>query len=379
MISLTGFKRTTSNKHYILEIDGLRFFSIITVVLFHLNTAVAKFSGLGLEAALIQMGGPKTDFTLSWWWIRLDLGVKVFFAISGFVLALPFLKYYLGLTDKKVRIKEYFIRRLIRLEPPFILTLLLFYIVHIVFMHASALDLVKNFLIGLFYSHVLFMGEPNPINPVTWSLETEAQFYCLVPFILGLIFIFKKRIFSISLLVILIGISIVFKHYFYYNAFIGSTIASYFANFAMGIIACWLYLKKTTWFTLRSWQFDFLGLIATLGLFYFYKPQNEYINQIGFNISIFLVVITAFKGKALNYIYTRPAIYVVGGMCYSIYLIHYAFFHFSVPFTMKLWIDSISYNWNLIFQIAINLPLVLLISMIFFKYVEKPFMNINRD
>jgi peptidoglycan/LPS O-acetylase OafA/YrhL len=72
--------------------------------------------GLGLSNVLDEMGGAKTYFSTAWWWVRLDLGVKVFFAISGFILALPFLKYYFGLSDKKVQLKSYFIRRLTRLE-----------------------------------------------------------------------------------------------------------------------------------------------------------------------------------------------------------------------------------------------------------------------
>ncbi len=83
----------------------------------------SKEIGLGLPSALIKMGGAKMNFSMAWCWVRLDLGVKVFFAISGFVLALPFLKYYLGISDKKVQLKSYFIRRLTRLEPPFIITL----------------------------------------------------------------------------------------------------------------------------------------------------------------------------------------------------------------------------------------------------------------
>ena len=104
-MELKSFKRTTTANNFIPEIDGLRFLAIITVLLYHLNTVFSKEMGLGLPNALVEMGGAKTNFSLAWWWVRLDLGVKVFFAISGFVLALPFLKYYLGITDRKVQLK----------------------------------------------------------------------------------------------------------------------------------------------------------------------------------------------------------------------------------------------------------------------------------
>ena len=85
-------KRDTTSSGFIPEIDGLRFFAIFTVVLFHLNTAVSKELGLSLGNVFDQMGGSRVEFSKAWFWVRLDLGVKVFFAISGFVLALPFLK-----------------------------------------------------------------------------------------------------------------------------------------------------------------------------------------------------------------------------------------------------------------------------------------------
>ena len=40
---------------------------------------------LGFEGQIFK----ETYMELGWWMIRLDLGVKVFFAISGFILALP--------------------------------------------------------------------------------------------------------------------------------------------------------------------------------------------------------------------------------------------------------------------------------------------------
>ena len=169
-----SFSRNTNSNNFIPEIDGLRFLAIITVVLFHLNSAFSKESGIGFSNALIQMGGAKSELSLAWWWVRLDLGVKVFFAISGFVLALPFLKYYLGFSDKKVDLKSYFVRRLTRLEPPFVITLLFFYLVHVFLLNEDAWRFLKHLGAGLIYGHGFIFGSGNPINPVTWSLETEA-------------------------------------------------------------------------------------------------------------------------------------------------------------------------------------------------------------
>jgi peptidoglycan/LPS O-acetylase OafA/YrhL len=372
---LKHFQRKTASNNFIPEIDGLRFLAIITVLLYHLNTVFSKEIGLGLSNAMIEMGGAKSDFSLAWWWVRLDLGVKVFFAISGFVLALPFLKYYLGISDKKVQLKSYFIRRLTRLEPPFIITLIFFYLVHVFLLNEDALVFLKHLGAGLIYGHVFIFGTVNPINPVTWSLETEAQFYLIIPLIMWLVFKVRNAAISILVLIGLIVGSIFFRNEFIFSAHWGRSIFAYFVNFAMGIIVCWSYLKFPKWFKVRHWLYDLIGLIATLGLFDFYKPQHYIGNQILFNISIAVVMITAFKGYIFNWFYTRPLIYIIGGMCYSIYLIHYAFLHLSVKWTKLLWIEGMSYTGNLGIQVLVGVPLVLLVSAVFFRYFERPFMD----
>jgi peptidoglycan/LPS O-acetylase OafA/YrhL len=372
---LRHFQRKTAANNFIPEIDGLRFLAIITVLLYHLNTVFSKEIGLGLLDALIEMGGSKSNFSLAWWWVRLDLGVKVFFAISGFVLALPFLKYYMGISDKKVQLKSYFIRRLTRLEPPFIITLVFYYLVHVFLLHEDPLIFLKHLGAGLIYVHVFIFGTVNPINPVTWSLETEAQFYVIIPLIMWLVFKGRNSAIRILLLLGLIVGSIFFRNEFVFSAHWGRSIFAYFVNFAIGIIVCWGYLKFPKWFKIRLWLYDIVGLLATFGLFYFYKPQHYIGNQVCFNISIALVMITAFKGYIFNWFYTRPWVYIIGGMCYSIYLIHYAFLHLSVKWTKLLWIESMNYTLNLGIQVLVGVPLVLVVSAVFFRYFERPFMD----
>lgn len=375
---LSYLSRKTSSSCFIPEIDGLRFIAIITVVLFHLNTAFSKELGIGFSQALDAMGGAKTNFSLAWWWVRLDLGVKLFFAISGFVLALPFLRYQMGLSDKSVNLKSYFTRRLTRLEPPFVISLVGFYLVHTLFIDANYIQYLKHLAAGLIYGHVFIFGEANPINPVSWSLETEAQFYLLVPVLFYLRSLFgngKQRMLAFVLLVLL---SVFFKKQFIWDPYLNRSIFSYFMNFAMGIMSCWYYLKYPRWFKERKYVFDLFGLAAFFGMFYFYKPQHHYQNIIFFNLSILFTVFSAFKGRLLNHFYSRKWIYTIGGMCYSIYLLHYAFFHASVKLSRATWVDDWTYTTNLILQILPQLFLVLLVSSIFYILFERPFMQRER-
>jgi len=377
LISLLS--RKTSSNSFIPEIDGLRFFAIITVVLFHLNTALSKEVGIGLSGAFEEMGGEKNLFSLAWWWVRLDLGVKVFFAISGFVLALPFLQYYLGVSDKEIDIQAYFTRRLIRLEPPFIISLLIFYLVHVFMLHEEWLSYLKHLGAGLIYGHVLIYGEANPINPVSWSLETEAQFYLIVPLLFALIYRWNSTFMRVIVFSSLVGMSILAKHELIWNAHWNRSILSYFVNFSVGIVLAWVYVEHTNWIKKRGLIADLLGIMAAIGMFYFYKPQHHYDNILFFNVSILIFMVAAFKGVLFNWVFTRSWIYVIGGMCYSIYLLHFAFFHFSVKYSSDwYWQKSLTYSNNLFVQVVFNLILVFIVSAFFFVLVEKPFMSRTR-
>ena len=371
------FRRSTNSKSFIPEIDGLRFFSIITVMIYHMNTSYMKQIGMGWQQWK-EITGVDGPLEIGWWVIRLDMGVKVFFAISGFILALPFLKHFLQ-NEKKVKLGDYFYRRLTRLEPPFIITLLLFLFVHKFILHGELKELLPHFLSGLLYSHVFIYGVGNPINPVTWSLETEAQFYILLPLILIGLFKLRHIILRIIFIATLVGLSVYLKSYFYFNqtGHLSSSILAYLSNFSLGVFFAWFYLVYgNTFLSKKSVFFDVIGLLAMLCMFVFYKPQAVWYNNILFNISILGLFFSVFKGKLSNWFYTRPVIYIIGGMCYSLYLLHYAFFYLIVKFTGGIK-TNLGFLTDFSLQIILLLPAILIVGSVFYLTIEKPCMDKN--
>lgn len=371
-------QRTTLSTQFIPEIDGLRFFAIATVVLFHLNTAFSREMGLS-DLGMASLGGKGSMLSAGWWIIRLDLGVKVFFAISGFVLALPFIRARTAGDGKKVDLKQYFLRRLTRLEPPFIVSLVLFLLVHLFVLGASWEKMAPHFWAGLGYAHVFVFGRPNPINPVTWSLETEAQFYILAPLLFALLLWPAKNGGRFILGAILFFASVALKTFFLRHQVdqLADSVAAYLSNFITGILVAWMYVSLTpTWIRNKQSLWDAAGMLSVFAIFYFYKPQSDWLNNILFNIGIFGLMIAAFKGRAFQYFFTRKFVYLVGGMCYSIYLLHYAFFHLVVKFTGPL-SAGMSYGTGICVQVLTAVPVVLLISTIFFLLIERPCMDKN--
>jgi peptidoglycan/LPS O-acetylase OafA/YrhL len=369
---LDRLRRTTNQGSFIPEIDGLRFFAIMTVVLFHLNTTYANALGQGKHSyVLLNDSIP----WLGWCFMRLDLGVKVFFGISGFILSLPFLRHYL-LGQRKVDVGDYFLRRLKRLEPPFLVSFAA------LFAAQSALSLLdvdrplSHLLVGLLYSHVIVYGEANPINPVTWSLETEAQFYIVVPLLFRWLFKPSRSRSRIFILLLLVGLSILFRQYVVKNDWyhLQNTVLAYLSNFLMGTVMAWMYLAMPEYFRRKSYGWDLAGALAVWLMFGAYKPQHDPLHNAAFNVSIIGLFFAVFKGRAFNAFFTWQPVYTIGGMCYSIYLLHYAFLFAVVPRTSGL-TSALPYPTGLSLQLLLVVPFMLVLTSVFYLLIEKPCMD----
>jgi peptidoglycan/LPS O-acetylase OafA/YrhL len=367
------FSRLTSGQKLVPEIDGLRFFAIITVLIFHLNTAFSR--AIGSSGAMGE--GTDNPLELGWWIIRMDLGVKVFFAISGFILALPFIKsQWFG--SEKVNIGRYLLRRLTRLEPPYIISLSLFFAVHVVVLGASAEEYLPNFLASIVYVHNFVFDRSSIILPVAWSLEVEVQFYLLIPLFAALFFKPTRKFWSFILVAIFALLAIFSKHYIMRNdvAYIGSSILVYFSHFAVGILFAMFYLLNKTSIQTKGYVWDIVGLAAMFSLFYFYKPQVDIGNNLVFNTAIFALFMSVFKGRITNAVYRWPIIFVIGGMCYTIYLIHFPVYMLLVKGSKGLAFEG-PYYANLAIQFAVLIPIVIGLSAVYFKLFEQPFMDKN--
>lgn len=366
MSLLDKLQRPIQKASFIKEIDGFRFFAIFTVCLLHLN----NFYGRSVGYDYYQ--GVRDVNSWSWFINRCGLGVELFFAISGFVIAMPYFLHYLR-GKEKPGYGSYLYRRVTRLEVPFILSCLLIFTMYILATNSHFIEEIGHFLATITYTHVLVYGKWAPFNPVTWSLEVEIQFYLLAPFIIGFLFHGSNKYGQAAKLLFLFALSLCMKFFFLEqltNWHLHMSLLTYLHYFLIGFILAYLFIQRECFLKQKGYLWDVIGI----GCFYLLFDFIWEANQLWFCLALLFLFISTFKGKAMNWICNRKTIYVIGGMCYSIYLLHYPLFHFIGRFTKGVAVSDFFY-YNYLIQLVIIFPIVFIICCFFFILVEKPCMD----
>ena len=355
------FRRVTASTNYQPEIDGLRFVALFMVVafmhipryinqIFHDNTWVKSF----YWRTFLTNGGN---------------GVLLFFVISGFILSLPFAQMYLR-KEKPVNLQWYYLRRLTRLEPPYLIVLTVLFVAEVFLIKKYDFgEALPHYLASVFYIHNFVYKEASTILPLAWSLEVEVQFYVVAP-LLFLIFLVRKAAVRrlIMALIIIAGL------YYWYNDWGFPHLLKYLHFFFAGIFFADLYVSAPG-FQLKNKTFFFIGLLSLVGLIFFNSLMGfgYYLLKMGCMFLFFISVLFNLKMKSL---FSKTFLIVVGGMCYSIYMLHQAIVSFFGKLIMKLGIDYTNTNYIPAFMLFF-LFVVLILSSIYFLVVEKPFMKFN--
>jgi peptidoglycan/LPS O-acetylase OafA/YrhL len=346
------FRRITTQKRFIPQIDGLRFVAIGWVVLFHLYA--------GLERSAVPTPIPfNTDLA--------KRGVELFFAISGFILGVPFASRYL-LNAPRVNLKKYFLRRLTRLEPPYFISLFVCAMMQMIWSHRSSSDIAPHMLASFAYLHNMIYGAfPGAVNGVAWSLEIEVQFYVLVP-LLAMVFAIPRPLVRRTAILALMLCAGLLSAPMYPTLHLHASIAYYLAFFLAGFVVCDVYMTRQEW--RQSFLWDALAVCGW--------PLVWYLGRnIGHVLLPFVVVVlylAAFRGRISSAIFSNRVIANVGGMCYSIYLFHFLLIYSVKHVTAPLHIGENFWVYYCL-QACMILPCVLICCGFFFLLIERPCMD----
>ncbi len=361
---LSKFSRITAAGKIIPEVEGLRFIAISTVLLFHLHEQLLRKKASQFVYGSADRGALAIL-------IELGIAVPLFFTISAFILALRFAKQRLQ-GAPSVSLSGYYIRRLTRLEPPYIISLILTVPFAIVanggLSHAR--ELFSHFLASSTYTHGLFYGTRSLINGVSWSLEVEVQFYILAP-LFGFVYTLRSRVSRYSIYLMVTLLAELWQH-FHQSDLAQLFLPSYLQFFAAGFFLADIYVDGWKGEPIRSIAGDLysgagwallLVLLVAGGAYRLFIPGAIVIAYIG-----------AFRGEWSSYILSRPIITTIGGMCYTTYLYHFSIIIVLSRLTFHL-VYGHSFFLNFLVQVVLLGSIVLGASFLLFALFERPFME----
>lgn len=208
-----------------------------------------------LAASMVLIGHLAVKMSLGdFWYIKYGwTGVNLFFTLSGFLFT--FL-YFDKFANKTQSLKEYILKRVIRIYPLVFFLILVTVVSRPVYSFAdivSHLTLLHSYIRDFRYS----------INPPMWTLTVEESFYFLVPVLMVFLHAIwdirwfkstKSKIIFIGAILLFIsfglsnmGTQIVNLQYYFFRiwdkGFLTSTIFGRFFDFGIGITAGLIFLK----------------------------------------------------------------------------------------------------------------------------------------
>jgi peptidoglycan/LPS O-acetylase OafA/YrhL len=358
---------SAGDRRRFVEINAMRFFGILAVVLVHLTLVRPPRPG-SIRELLVN---------------HFPVAVTLFFVISGFFLFRPFVQALQ--SGDRILFRSYAANRVLRIIPAwFFVNVVLFVVIY------KAQDfgrLVRNLTFVSLYS-----GLNDRLANGAWSLHTEVVFYAFLPaFALALLKVpIPKRI-RVSLVAILVlGIaSSVYQGFGIHKTWLQAnleghasaadyayfTILSKFQVFAAGMI---LAIAQVRWgdrrFGLRGISILAVGAIAfmAVGLYGLdaYPPLGDSFEGIGIAMLLGVVVFSPKEWLSSRFL-ALPALVFLGEISYGIYLWHTPIIHYM---------DSQNWLFTNYYLAAVEaLAVTVAVASASYFVIERPALRLKRS
>ena len=344
-------------------LDGLRGLAILLVVVYH------NFGFINV-------------FFFGW------LGVDLFFVLSGFLITDILLK----TVGEKGYLKNFYIRRVLRIFPLYYLCLILFLIV----IPKTTIQLDLQYYVD----HQIWLwtylqnwiytfqspGQTNALNHL-WSLAVEEQFYLLWP--LAVLIIRKPGyllLFISLVLVAVVGLRLLvwmnqISDLAYFNLYtftrvdglcIGCMIAllqrvkSNFLHQNRGLIVlCFAGLNFGFFFVNRRYQFSF-PYLALAGYTTFAMMFGLLVNE----------AVTS-QSKLINFLFNNSLLKFFGKISYGFYVFHWPVYLLLFPYLLP-WMSKFANGAIVQFLVSVMATLAaIVISWLSYQYYEKYFLKLK--
>lgn len=376
--------RPASSIAYVPQIDGLRAIAVLFVLCWHSSLRAARYADdlaqSGIRIRSLYSYVPHGD-----------IGVALFFFISGFIIAKPFL------AHRVTGLRQFYLRRFRRIYPPYALILLVSFLAlqvlgekpHKAFaFYANHIPLSSSLLLSLCYLNGLVSDGSSRLLPPAWSLEIEIQFYLLAPLILGwyAIGLRKQRRIYMCLTItwfLVVANALMCSHPFDSRYRFGFLKHLYL--FLAGIVAADTssdHIEGGKPFRARGDLIFAVGLLLLITIGYWFTQVDahpagglwSFTADLGTLLGVLAVYYGAMYGRRTRRLLAWKWLCLIGTMCYSIYLVHLPLMQavsekFLRPFNMSngylLW-----FAW-----MSILISTSIVTASFYYLLVERPFMG----
>lgn len=317
-------------------------------------------------------------------------GVTLFFVLSGFLLSLPWLRWAKEKSETKPNIRSYYGARSLRILPLYFLWVLL---------AAVLTGEWSNALKAFTFQFIGF--DMFPYGVVWWTLTTEVQFYLVLPFVWWAwitggwyrFFLYLGLLLWLSAYLAVFEFGIVQQPAFSY--WVTKSLFGRLPAFLIGMLCAAVFFGP--FYESKSSFFQKNRLASTVGFFAILLAlslilqrtlnESDWITESKWHLhhtyeailwGCLLLLLLASK-PLFHQILVNPVMALVGKLSYSIYLSHVAILYFMIDGVREM-IGKEIYPDSLT---AIYLPLVallatLVLSMLTYRYIERPFLNLKK-
>lgn len=361
---------------YFSGINSLRFFAATAVIITHIELLKSSFGfrSYWKNTFIFNLGG---------------LGVYFFFVLSGFLIT------YLLLEEKsrytKIKIRDFYIRRILRIWPLYYLVLILgfFILPHLNIFHISYLE--NSFRDNFNTNLILYVGIlPNlafsifsavPNIGQAWSIGVEEQFYLLWPWVISKSKNIVKTLLIIITTIILLKICVllmgkVYAHSSWYNALKLFVAMSKFECMAIGGIGAYYLFTKDDVLSIIYNKVIFLVSITMVPVLIYITPD---VLQDGIHIVysiLFLIIILNISNGKMFRKNENIILNYLGKISYGLYMYHLMI----IPFVLYVFKNTISISSEGLSNILIyagTISLTIVISSISHHFLETPFIKLK--
>ena len=339
------------SRRYRPEIDGLRAFAVVAVIINHFNKDILP-------------GG--------------YLGVDIFFVISGYVITSSLFER----TAKSFKdfISAFYERRIKRLVPALSVFVLILSIAICLFNPSPerSLETGLTSLFGLSNLYLLkqstdYFAQPTELNVFThtWSLGVEEQFYIIFPFLIWLSGFGQQTKNGARNLLVIVGTLTIASLIGFLYLYPTNQSAAYFlmpSRFWEISAGCLIFIELQK----KGWIEKSLSKVAPLLLLslivgVMYLPMSMGAVSTVAVVALSSILLASLKSHTAAFrVFTNPKVIYLGLISYSLYLWHWG------VLSISRWTIGIHW-WSVPFQVA----LILGLAVVSYRWIEMPLRKSN--